>query len=426
MALAATSEIDANVRFLDGLFRGRIPERVGFKFWDGSTWPDDRPREARLVLKHAGSVRAMFDAGTEKAIAEAFLRDDLDIEGDIESAFELVDVLRQNGVESWRASLRSFRNFRRLPARTADGVDRAFSGSRTSRHSLKRDREVVSFHYDVSNDFFKLWLDRQMIYSCAYFERADLNLDEAQEAKLHLLCRKLRLRSGQRVLDIGCGWGALAIFAARHYGVHVTGITLSRKQADFASARVNAAGLERMVSIELKDYRELRVSDPFDAIVSVGMAEHVGAIQLTDYFKVAARLLRPGGTLMNHAIGEGVRPATRMGPSFIEEYVFPDSEIPPLPIVLQAAESAGLEVRDVENLREHYTLTLRHWVRQLEAAHAEAVELVGEATFRIWRLYMAGSAHGFARGRMAVYQTLLSKPDSEGHSHLPLTRRDWY
>lgn len=426
-SLATSAEIEPSIRFLDGLFCGRIPRGVGFKFWDGSTWPDDRQLAVTFALKHAGSIREMFGLRTEKALAEAFLRDDFDIEGDIESAFELVDVLRQNDGANWLTSLRNFRNFQRLPARSAGGrATSAFSNGRAPRHSLKRDREAVSFHYDVSNDFFRLWLDRQMVYSCGYFERADLGLDEAQEAKLRLLCRKLRLRPGQRLLDIGCGWGALAIFAARHYGVYVTGVTLSQKQADYASTQVLAAGLEQTVSIELKDYRDLPTNTPFDAIVSVGMAEHVGAQQLTGYFKTTAQLLRPGGVFLNHAIGEGVRRPARVGPSFIEEYVFPDSEIPPIPVVVQAAESAGLEVRDVENLREHYALTLRYWVRRLEAAHDAAMNFVNEATFRIWRVYMAGSAHGFARGRLAVYQTLLSKSDSEGQSHLPLIRRDWY
>jgi cyclopropane-fatty-acyl-phospholipid synthase len=180
------------------------------------------------------------------------------------------------------------------------------------------------------------------------------------------------------------------------------------------------------VTIELRDYRELRGPESFDAIVSVGMSEHVGTTQLENYFCTASTLLKPGGVFLNHAIGEGVRPRPRIGPSFIEEYVFPDSEIPPLPAVLRAAEAAGLEVRDVENLREHYARTLRHWVQRLETAHDDALRFVNEPTFRVWRLYMAGSAHGFARGQLAVYQALLSKPDAEGNSHLPPTRRDWY
>jgi cyclopropane-fatty-acyl-phospholipid synthase len=265
-----------------------------------------------------------------------------------------------------------------------------------------------------------------MVYSCAYFDRTEASLDEAQEAKLHHLCRKLRLEPGHRLLDIGCGWGGLAIFAAQHCGAKVTGITLSAAQAELASARANEAGLAGRVRIELKDYRSLDTAEPFDAIVSVGMSEHVGRDHLTEYFKKVDRLLRPGGVFLNHAIGEGARPRPRTGPSFIEEYVFPDSDVPPIPLVLQAAESAGLEVRDVENLREHYALTLRHWVRRLEAAHGPALCFVSESTFRVWRLYLAGSAYAFARGQLSVYQALLSKPDAAGQSHLPLTRRDWY
>lgn len=425
MATATTSRDELAVRFLDELFRGRMPRHVGFRFLDGSRWPDEEDRRATFVLKHAGSMRAMFGAGTEKALAEAFLRDDFDIEGDIERAFELTDALRQKGHSGWLTQLRSFYHFSRLPEQRSAAAP-TFIAPHTSRHSHDRDQKAVSFHYDVSNDFFSLWLDRRMVYSCAYFEDAGVDLDKAQEAKLRMLCRKLRLRPGQRLLDIGCGWGGLAVFAAQHFGVRVTGVTLSRRQAEYASTQVQANDLDGRVEIKLKDYRELQACEAFDAIVSVGMAEHVGTKHLTDYFSAAASLLRPGGVFLNHAIGEGIRPSGRVGPSFMDEYVFPDSDIPPIPVVVRAAESAGLEVRDVENLREHYALTLRHWVRRLEHAHAEALRHVSEATFRVWRLYMAGSACGFVRGELALYQTLLAKPDAEGRAGLPLTRRDWY
>lgn len=424
MTPAAAAQDDLAVRFLNELFRGRIPRRVEFRFPDGTTWPGRGNAAATFVLKHAGSMREMFGGGTEKALAEAFLRDDFDIEGSIESAFELADALREKGRDGWLASLRSFYHFARLPAKR--GGAEAFSAPPALRHTRDRDRKAVSFHYDVSNEFYRLWLDRRMVYSCAYFEEEDVDLETAQAAKLRMLCRKLRLRPGQRLLDIGCGWGGLAIFAAQHFGAQVTGVTLSHRQAEHATAQVLAADLDRQVTIELKDYRDVQEPESFDAIVSVGMAEHVGAGHLADYFGAAARLLRPGGVFLNHAIGEGVRRPDRIGPSFIEEYVFPDSDIPAIPVVAQAAESAGLEVRDVENLREHYALTLRHWVRRLEQAHADAVRQVSEATFRVWRLYMAGSARAFDRGELAIYQTLLSKADPEGRSHLSLTRRDWY
>ena len=426
MSAIITQEIEGAVRFLDEVFESAPLHQVAFRLWEGTSWPDDRPRPATLVLKHPGALREMFVAGTEKGLAEAFLRDDFDIEGDIEAAFEIADVLaqRRNG---WLKSLRGCYRLNRLPAKqTTQASGRVFGAVDDGKHSLSRDRQAVSFHYDLSNDFYGLWLDQRMIYSCAYFERADEDLDEAQEAKLRHICRKLRLRPGQRLLDIGCGWGGLALFAARHFGVHVTGVTLSDRQAELASKRVHDSALSDVVTIHLKDYRELAGAESFNAIVSVGMSEHVGANQLANYFKIAGVLLKRGGVFLNHAIGEGPRPRRSDGSSFINEYVFPDTDIPPLPEVLRAAESAELEVRDVENLREHYALTLRCWVRRLEAAHTEALAFVDETTFRIWRLYMAGSAHSFARGQLAVYQTLLSKPDESGASRLPLTRRDWY
>jgi cyclopropane-fatty-acyl-phospholipid synthase len=417
------------VQFLSEVFRPAPPERVGFRLWDGTVWPDERSREAIVVLPHPGSLRSMFEGGTEMALAEAFLRGDFDIEGSTESAFELADLLARRGPENWLASVRRFYRLHRLPTISAStGLARAYqrNSKDPAQHSLENDRQAVTFHYDLSNDFYRLWLDQRMVYSCAYFERPEADIDEAQEAKLHHLCRKLRLQPGCRLLDIGCGWGGLAIFAAKNYGAVVTGITLSSAQAEFATARVNEAGLARRVQIKIEDYRSLKTKEAFDAIVSVGMSEHVGRDHLADYFQTAGRLLCPGGVFLNHAIGEGGRPRPRTGPSFIDEYVFPDSDVPPIPVVLQAAESAGLEVRDVENLREHYALTLRHWVARLEAAHAHALGFVDEATFRVWRLYMAGSAHAFARGHLSIYQALLSKPDSDGRSHLPLTRSDWY
>jgi cyclopropane-fatty-acyl-phospholipid synthase len=426
MAATITPESEAQARFLDELFESSL-RNVSFRFWDGTSWPDYRPRAATFALKHPAALREMFERGTELGLAEAFLHGDFDIEGDTESAFELADALEHRPRDNWLASLRNYFHLRHLPGKQRWAESQhAFLASGGGKHSPRRDRRAVSHHYDVSNEFFALWLDRRMLYSCAYFERPELTIDAAQEAKLQHICRKLRLRAGQRLLDIGCGWGGLAIFAAQHHGVRVTGITLSQRQWELASARVRASGLTDLVSLHLSDYRELQAAEPFDAIVSVGMSEHVGSDQLGGYFETAARMLKPGGVFLNHAIGEGVRPRARAGPSFIEKYVFPDSDIPPIARVVQAAEAAGLEVRDVENLREHYTLTLRHWVRRLEEHREPALRLVDEETCRIWRLYMAGSAHGFTHGHLAVYQALLAKPDAAGNSHLPPTRRDWY
>jgi cyclopropane-fatty-acyl-phospholipid synthase len=415
----------ATRNFLDHLFAKRPLRNVAFRLWDQSAWPEPS-RAATIVLNHPGALRRMLAPGTAKGLAEAYLRNDFDVEGDMEQAIELATALEERPAGSL-AALADYCRLMRLPA----GDDPASEGRacelRGSRHSQARDRQAVSFHYDVSNDFYRLWLDARMVYSCAYFRGSPDDLDAAQLAKLDHICRKLRLRPGQRLLDIGCGWGALAIHAAQRYGVEALGVTLSTQQAGLAAERARQAGVEGRVKIELCDYRDVRApAGGFDAISSVGMAEHVGREHLPDYFRTAARLLKPGGGFLNHAIGEGRREDRFQGPSFVDAYVFPDSDIPPLPVTVSAAAAAQLEVRDVENLREHYAITLRHWVSRLEAAHDQALKYVDEPTYRIWRLYMAASAHGFAHGDLAIYQTLLVKPDADGRADLPLTRDDWY
>ncbi len=408
------------------MFGAHPPPEVAFRLWDGTCWPDDTARPVTLVLHHPGALHAMFEEGTELALAEAYLADDFDVEGNIETACALADHL-EHRPRGWRRAWSDFRELHRLPtARRGRDAWRTHNGGGPAGDLLARDRAAISFHYDLSNEFYRLWLDRRMLYSCAYYTTHGDDLDTAQEAKLRHLCCKLRLQPGQRLLDLGCGWGGLALMAAGEYGAQVTGITLSVRQAELAAQRAGEAGLAARVRIELKDYRELGAATPFDAIVSVGMSEHVGAGGMPTYFQTAAALLKPGGVFLNHAIGRGIRPRDHHGPSFIDKHVFPHSDVPPLPVVTQAAESAGLEVRDVENLREHYALTLRHWVRRLEDHRDEARAHVDETTYRIWRLYMAGSARRFDQGHLALYQVLLAKPDAKGGAHLPLTRADWY
>lgn len=418
------------VSALSEIFRGCSLDRVGIRLWNGMMWPDERARASTLVLQQPTALAQMFLPGTEVGLAEAYLRNDFDVEGDLEAAFDIADFLLTRR-DSWKSKLKLAGTLLSQAGTSGYARFRAasaflFSGSQ---HSLERDRQAAAFHYDLSNEFFQLWLDRKMVYSCAYFQSATDSLDEAQERKLNYLCRKLRLRPGQQLLDIGCGWGGLIIHAAKNFGVQALGITLSERQAELGRERIAAAGLQNAATLELRDYRDIpsRRGEAFDAIVSVGMAEHVGRERLTDYFKAAHRALKPGGVLLNQAIGESVvpRPDNKNG-SFIDDYVFPDGDIPPLPILLEAAESADFEIRDVENLREHYALTLRHWLGRLETHHAEAISFVDEATYRIWRLYLAGSAYGFRRGQLAVYQTLLSKTDHKSETHLPLTRADWY
>ncbi|MEZ5276089.1 MAG: cyclopropane-fatty-acyl-phospholipid synthase family protein [Opitutaceae bacterium] len=421
------SVIEHAIALLDLVFEGHDSPPVSVRLWEGTLWPDGERRPATLILKSPGALRGMFGSISEKRLAEAFIADRFDVSGDLEAACSMADLLADLADSNLAKRIRLMAHLRRLPADPGEFAGRGASVSRFGRrHSRERDRQSVRFHYDLSNEFFQLWLDPRMVYSCAYFGQRDGDLERAQEAKLDLLCRKLRLKAGDRVLDVGCGWGGFAVYAARHYGVEVTGVTLSGRQADWASERVVGAGLAGRVRIEPVDYRELKPDHPFDAVVSVGMAEHVGRERLGEYFRTLRDFLRPGGVLLNHAIGEGGRPRRATCPSFIDSYVFPDGDIPPLPVVLGSAEEAGLEIRDVENLREHYGLTLRHWVRRLEAAHAQALRHVDESTYRIWRLYMAASAYAFDRGYLSVYQTLLSRPDPDGRSGLPLRRDDWY
>jgi cyclopropane-fatty-acyl-phospholipid synthase len=299
------------------------------------------------------------------------------------------------------------------------------------RHSRARDIAAVRFHYDVGNQFYALWLDRRLTYSCAYFDSADTTLDEAQEAKLDLICRKLGLRSGMRLLDIGCGWGSLVIFAAERYGVEATGVTLSAVQADAAIDEIDRRNLADRAHVTVRDYRDLAAFGQFDAIASVGMFEHVGRERLDAYFHAAWNALRPGGLFLNHGISttdmeRGIRARwTRFRDrSFVGRYVFPDGELVSVEDAIGFARRAGFELLDVQSLRPHYALTLKAWVERLEASANPALELVGQEVYRTWRIYMAASRRGFEDGSLDVAQLLLARPDATGPAELPL--RPWW
>jgi cyclopropane-fatty-acyl-phospholipid synthase len=293
------------------------------------------------------------------------------------------------------------------------------------RHSLRRDRSAVRHHYDVPTSFYRLVLGPSLVYSCAYFAAADEPLEQAQERKLELVCHKLGLEPGQRLLDVGCGWGSLLLHAARRHGVHAVGITLSESQAAEARARVAAAGLANRVQVYVADYRELHEA-PFDAIASIGMVEHVGVELLGTYARRLVALVRPGGRILNHGIVR-LSPAPRSDRTFIARYVFPDGELHSLSAVLAAFEQAGLEPRDVEALREHYPLTLRAWGRNLDRNRAAAVAEAGSERERVWRLYMAGAALAFERGEIGIFQTLAVRPGAPhrlGLTRAPQPRSD--
>ena len=291
-------------------------------------------------------------------------------------------------------------------------------------HSLGKDAEQVEFHYDVSDDFYALWLDPRRVYSCAYFRDAGMTLAQAQEAKLDHICRKLMLQPGDRFLDIGSGWGALLLWAAEHYGVDATGITLSKNQHAYVTRLIEEKGLAGRVRVELRDYRLLEEDKPFDKIASVGMFEHVGSANMGTYFRKIHALLRPGGLALNHGITSGQLGYTQLGAGlgdFIEKYIFPGGELLHVTRILRETSAAGLEMVDTENLRPHYARTLWHWSDALEARFDEAREVLvrtggaekAERVLRAYRLYLAGSAMSFEQGWIALHQMLSTKPDGK-------------
>ncbi len=274
-------------------------------------------------------------------------------------------------------------------------------------------------------EFYRAFLDPDLVYSCAYFDDGIETLQDAQRAKIDYSLRKLRLRSGERLLDIGCGWGALIVRAAKEHGAYVLGVTLSERQYEEARGRIEQLGLGDRARVERWDYRELPATT-FDKIVSIGMVEHVGRRKLPGYFANAYKLLKPGGLFLNHGIALGGSGWDGRSGGFIGRFIFPDGELVPISESLGIAEAAGFEVRDVESLREHYARTLREWVRNLEANKERAAAAAGEQSYRAWRLYMAGSAQGFRRGRLSIFQSLLAKPAPGGQVAVPATRRDLY
>ncbi len=297
------------------------------------------------------------------------------------------------------------------------------------RHTRSRDRRNISYHYDVSNDFYGLWLDKNRVYSCAYFEQGDEDLDTAQEKKLDLICRKLMLKPGERLLDIGCGWGGLIMWAAEHYGVRALGVTLSNDQYAYVQEEIGRRGLAGQVEVRLMDYRDVPEDQPFDKIASVGMFEHVGRMNLPAYFGKIHRLLRPGGLVMNHGITSVGIDSKGLGSdisAFVDDYVFPGGELTHVAHVIREVAAAGIEPLDAENLRPHYARTLWSWVERLEARQGEARALIGEQKYRIWRIYMAGSAYAFAHNWLALFQVLGGRPLEGGRQEYPFTRRHVY
>ena len=422
------NHVDITLWLLEKLFGGQEKRNFAVRLWEGTIWQpnEGQPCLFTLVLRHPGALRRMFWQTSETRLGEAYIYGDFDIEGDFESVLVLgKELLQERQTSAWE-KLDIGRQLLRLPADGPKYLADHRPDLAGAQHSVQRDRKAVTYHYNVSNGFYQTWLDKRMVYSCAYFSTPDDDLDTAQQRKLDYICRKLRLKPGQKLLDIGCGWGGLILHAAQHYGVEAVGITLSQPQAEEANQRIAAAGLAHCCRAELRDYRHLEACGQFDRVVSVGMVEHVGREHLPEYFGQAWKALRPGGVFLSHGIGDTAMRPLKKGEGFIRKYVFPDSDLPPLASIVQAAEEARFEVRDVENLREHYAMTLRHWVHRLEKNKREALTHVDETAYRLWRVYMSGSAWWFRVGYIGLYQVLVVKQGDQGVSGMPLTRDDWY
>ncbi|RSS51507.1 cyclopropane-fatty-acyl-phospholipid synthase family protein [Streptomyces sp. WAC01280] len=418
------------------LLGGPLPVRL--RAWDGSeAGPAGAPV---LIVRDRRALRRMIWKPGELGLARAWVAGELDVEGDLYEVLDRISGLLWERPEDPRSRLTAVRDSVRDPKlRAAARALLRLAGplppppppaeevrGRSGRsHSRRRDKQAISHHYDVGNDFYEIVLGPSMVYSCAYWTQ-DGTLEDAQRDKLDLIARKLDLKEGDRLLDVGCGWGSMALHAAREYGARVVGVTLSREQAAYARKRVADEGLTDLVEIRVQDYRDV-ADGPYDAISSIGMAEHVGAVKYREYADTLYGLLEPGGRLLNHQISRRPEPdeeAYEVDP-FIDAYVFPDGELAPMGRTLSTLEDAGFEVRDVEALREHYALTLRRWVANLEREWDRAVRLTSPGRARIWRLYMAASAVSFERNRIGVNQFLAVKTPLSGKSGTALRPRVW-
>ena len=394
--------LESRIEKIIGRLKGSAEIPLSIELWNGKRYAlADHPR-ITLRVPQAKALR-YFARPDLSTLGEAYVEGHIDVEGPIEEVLGAAEALSRELGRVAKDRLPLFRH----------------------QHTKKRDAEAIRYPYDVSNEFYALWLDRRMVYSCAYFKSGEEDIDAAQEQKLDHICRKLLLRPGDRFLDIGCGWGALALWAAEKYGAQATGITLSENQHALANERIRAAGLAERCKVLLQDYRDVPGEAVFDKIASIGMFEHVGLKNLPLYFGAIRRLLREGGIVLNHGITSvdtENRPVGLGAGDFVEKYVFPYGELPHLSLVIKEMGAAGLEVMDVETLRLHYAETLTHWSRRLEANRERAREHAGDKRLRIWRLYLAGCAHAFRRGWVSIQQVLASKSDDPTRAALPWTR----
>lgn len=412
------------LELLQDVLRDYHPRDVAVHLWDGTVWEaETAPARWQLLIRHPAALREMFLHPTMLSLGRAFTSGMLDIQGPMKPALEMGEYLLAQRLTPWR-KLRLASKLLRLPGNnTGDGQAARLTGAPLSK---ERARQAIAFHYDLPTEFFQLWLDDKMVYSGAYFHSPDQDLATAQTQKLDLICRKLALDRDVRLLEFGCGWGGLLLHAARHYGASASGVTLSQEQAAHVGRLIRVNGLDGQCRVELRDFRDLEGTEAYDRIVSVGMIEHVAEPLHGEYYARAYRLLKPGGLFLSQGIAysDTILPLPAKA-SFIDHYIFPDSELVPVSVTLRAAEQAGFEIRDVENLREHYAMTLNLWLKRLEARQEEVERITDAQTYRRFRLYLAATAHGFERGRLQLFQVLLYKPTGEA-SRLPLTRMNWY
>jgi cyclopropane-fatty-acyl-phospholipid synthase len=420
-ASQAATFVDRSLAILRTMFGSRFAQTFTVTLWDGTTIASPAPPAFTLRVNEPFALRAAFTPPLDLNPGRAFAEKWIDIEGDIEAAIDEIELAMNR--MSRLALPRILTLLLRLPQ--PPGKTLPAAQLRGKRHSRERDAAAIGFHYDQPLGFYQSFLDERMVYSCGYWDDGVTTLAGAQTAKIDYTLRKVRLQPGERLLDIGCGWGALVIRAAQQFGAYAHGITLSRAQYDEAQRRIAAAGVADRVTVALQDYRDLR-GQTFDKVVSVGMVEHVGRERLATYFRAAYDALRDGGLFLNHGIAQQSRDGKgyRVG-GFMARYVFPDGDLIGIDAALRGAEGAGFEIRDVENLREHYARTLRAWYANLSANRDQAIAASSERTFRIWSMYLAGSARNFWRGQMGLLQTLLAKNLGQP-GPVPATRRDLY
>lgn len=406
---------------LNQIFQNYTGPAFAIRFWDGSSWASHTANVAfGLWLRTENAWRALCESPDDVALGEKYIDGEIEVEGDLYLALRAVPLIESSINGALPAPVQRFRRF---AAVLTNRLERLTHWGRA--HSNRRDAAAISHHYDKPPEFFNLFLGSSMAYSCAYFQSPSKTLDEAQTEKMDLICRKLDLQRDERFLDIGCGWGSLVMHAGTQYGAVSHGISLSEKQVDYGVRRIRDQHLSSVCNLELIHFRDLAAQGArFDKLASVGMCEHVGRKHIAEYFQNAYNILFPRGLFLNHGITRRAGSGSS-GPSFIDRYIFPDGELLTVSEMVKAAESAGFEIRDVEDLREHYEETLHRWVAALDEHEADAVALTDAATVRTWRLYMSGCAEAFRRGDIAVHQILLSKND-HGLSNAVKVRERWY